>query len=146
MEKLNKRFMVAKIEYYYPSGALDDIKAVSSTFKKASEFVLKELLVLRYFNRGCEHYGYTISDLHSLFEYEFAPSYYDIQENSKYFEKIMSKYLPNFYPQSNSNWEIQMDLEELLKEVKLTTKEIDEGVKLFCKQVDEPYWEDIIVL
>ena len=146
MEKLNKRFMVATIAYYYPSGALEDIEAVSSTLKKANEFVLKELLVLYYFNEGCEHHYYTISDLHDRVEYRFNPSYYDIQKNSKYFEKIMSKYLPDFLPQSNGNWEIKMELSNALKDIQLTTKEINEGVKLFCKQADETYWEDITTL
>ena len=38
-----KQFLVGKIEYYYPSGMLSDVSAVTSSQHKAIESVLKKI-------------------------------------------------------------------------------------------------------
>lgn len=149
MNKLNKRFMIGKIEFYYPGGVMNDVVAVTASKRKANEFVLKEFLKLHYLKFVQDqdfktYYNLTISDLHENLEYVFDIENGLSEEGFEYLEKMNEKYMPKVKLETTFFYEMEENVIEYLKDFELKPKEIETGVSLLCKEVNK--MKDISIL
>lgn len=133
-----KRFLVGKIEYYYPSGMLSDVNAVTNSQHKAIEYVLKKLMIVQLINDFGDKHGlgvtdfyadYHIADLSTGKTYEF--NYDNNLKLGAHLEELVKKY--------ESNEDIQHLCSKLEKECQEQLAEEDSWKELFIESYIDLY-------
>ena len=115
-----KRFLVGKIEYYYPSGMLSDVNAVTNSQHKAIEYVLKKLMIIQLINDFGDKHGLGVTDFYA--DYHIA----DLNTGKTY--KFNYGY----------NLKLGTHLEELIKKY-----ESNEDIQYFCNKLEKECQEQL---